>query len=162
LSVVFTWRRAENLGLAVLALGLSLLTMIPVAAHLYFVEDIFTKENLPFFSACLAGLAVIFSALILGMVQETFVPSGEGKINTSKLLTAVSYLSIVYLGTYLGLAFTAEYLEGDIFVVSDVANEIREMTGELRFLIFQFVALCTTYVSSIFATLYARHIAQTE
>lgn len=136
--------------------------MIPVAAHLYFAEDIFTKENLPFFSACLAGLALIFSALILGMVQETFVPSGEGKINTSKLLTVVSYLSIVYLGTYLGLAFTVEYLEGDIFVISDLGKEIREMAGGLRFLIFQFVSLCTTYVSSVLATLYARYAAQAE
>ncbi|MHA2270406.1 MAG: hypothetical protein ACXACI_00995 [Candidatus Hodarchaeales archaeon] len=145
-----------------MALGLSLLMLIPTAAHLHFAEEVSLEDNLLLFASCFAGFAVILSAIILGMVQDLFVPSGKGKIRTSNLLTIVVFLAFVYLGVYLGLAFTIEYLEADIFVISDVLKEIREMKAELRFLLLQCTAICTTYALSILAIFYDRYINVSE
>ncbi|MFX0114119.1 MAG: hypothetical protein ACFFB3_06195 [Candidatus Hodarchaeota archaeon] len=162
MTVVFTWRRAENLGLAVIALGFAILMLIPVAVHLYLAEDVFTDENLPLFFGSFVGIAIILLALILGMVQEGYVHSGEGKITTSGLLTVVTFLSFIYLGTYLGLMFGFEYLEEDLFAIGDLVKEIRTMQPELRFLLFQTVALCITYAFSILVALYARYSSPSE
>ncbi|MFW9915884.1 MAG: hypothetical protein ACFFGZ_09780 [Candidatus Thorarchaeota archaeon] len=145
-----------------MALGLSFLMLIPTAAHLYFAEDVSLEDNFLLFCSSFAGFAIILSAIILGMVQDLFVPSGKGSIRANNLLTIVVFLSFVYLGVYLGLAFTIEYFDEDIFVITDVLKELREMKAELRFLLLQCTAICATYALSILAIFYERYINVSE
>jgi hypothetical protein len=145
-----------------MALGLSFLMLIPTAAHLHFAEDVSLEDNLLLFGSSFAGFAIIISAIILGMAQDLYVPSGKGKIRTSSLLTIAVFLSFVYLGVYLGLAFTIEHFEEDIFVITDVIKGLREMKAELRFLLLQSTAICTSYTLSVLAVFYDRYINVSE
>jgi len=146
----------ENFGLAVVTLGLSFLVLVPIVAHIHFVEKIVTEDNIPLMIGSFSGLAIILSAIFLGMIQETYVPAGKGRINSGHLFTVVSFLSFLYLGTYLGLAFVIDKFTTDFLTVDDLAEEFRKMEATFRFLAIQCIALFVTYAGAFCGTLYVR------
>jgi len=68
----------------------------------------------------------------------------------------VSFLSFLYLGTYLGLAFVIDKFTTDFLTVDDLAEEFRKMEATFRFLAIQCIALFVTYAGAFCGTLYVR------